>query len=115
MRKLLLLITVAIFSTQIVSAQKNGVTRFSFGPEIGFATGTSSINNSLGLGMSIQAEHFFQEDLSGTAFFGFDGYVGRSINTTSNHKGYNVFPLRIGARYYVGGGVFCGAQLGLGF
>lgn len=116
MRKFLLLTTVVIFSSLMASAQKNGVTRFSLGPEIGFTTGTFSNIAGLGLGASIQAEHFFQEDVSGTAYFGFIDYFGSSIpNTNTKYKSTLILPLRIGARYYIGDGFHLGAQIGLGF
>jgi len=115
MRKLILLSIVAVFSSQIVSAQKLGTTRFSFGPEIGFATGTFSNIAGFGIGASIQGEHFFQENVSGTVLFGFVDYFGASINSSTKYKSSLILPLRVGARYYIGDGFHLGAQIGLGF
>ena len=115
MRKFFLLIVVLVFSSTIVLAQKNGKTRFSVGAELGLTTGTSALTNSLGIGASVQAEHFFQEDLSGTVLFGVVSYIGRSASSTQNYKAYSVTPLRAGVRYYIGDGFHIGAQIGVGF
>lgn len=116
MRKLILLSFIIILSSLTVSAQKNGTTRFSLGPEIGFATGTFSNIAGFGIGAIIQAEHFYQENLSVTALFGFVDYFGASIpNTNTKYKSSLILPLRVGGRYYIGDGFHVGAQIGVGF
>ena len=114
MKRIFLIAVIGVCSVA-VNAQRLGTTKFSIGPEVGFATGTSATSNGLGGGATIQAEHFYQENISATLLFGFVGYTGRSLNSTSNYKAFNVFPLRIGGRYYIGEGFHLGAQLGVGF
>jgi hypothetical protein len=115
MRRLFVLTAIAVCSTLMAKAQKDGVTRFSLGPEIGIATGTFSNIAGLGLGATIQAEHFFQENVSGTAIFGFVDYFGASYNNNLKYKSTLILPLRVGGRYYIGDGFHLGAQIGLGF
>lgn len=115
MRRLIVLTAIAACSSLMVKAQKIGMTRFSLGAELSVTTGTASITNSLGIGASIQAEHFYQEDISGTASFGITSYLGKSASATQNYKAYTVFPLMVGGRYYIGNGFHLGAQIGLGF
>jgi hypothetical protein len=115
MRKLFVLTAIAVCSSLMVKAQKDGMTRFSVGPELGFATGTAGNFNSLGIGATIQAEHFYQENISATLLFGIVSYLGKSASSTQNYKAYTVLPLRVGGRYYIGNDFHVGAQIGLGF
>jgi len=115
MKKLFVLTAIAVCSSLMVKAQKDGITRFSLGPELGVATGTFSNFAGLGIGATIQAEHFFQENISGTAIFGLVDYFGTSYDNNLKYKSTVILPLRVGGRYYIGDGFHLGAQIGLGF
>jgi hypothetical protein len=116
MKKLLVLTVIAICLTTVVKAQKDGSTRVSLGPELGVATGTFSNFAGLGIGATVQAEHFFQENVSGTALFGIVDYFGASVpNSDVKYKATVILPLRVGARFYVGDGLHFGMQIGVGF
>lgn len=114
MKKVISLMIVSI-CVSLVGMAQNGVTRFSVGPELGIATGTFGLGWGLGIGASAQAEHFFQENLSGTALVGFVSYLGKSIGNGLKYKAINIIPLRVGARFYPVEGFHLGAQIGLGF
>ncbi|UAY51346.1 porin family protein [Ferruginibacter albus] len=114
MRKIFALTLIAISFASISFAQKDG-TRFSGGVELGFPTGSFGDVSTFGIGASLQAEHFFQENVSGTVYFGFLDYFGKSISSSVKYKATTILPLRIGARYYIGDGLHLGAQLGVGF
>jgi hypothetical protein len=115
MKKILVLTTITLCFSLMVKAQKDGLTRFSLGPEIGIATGTFANGWGFGIGASIQAEHFFQENLSGTAYFGVLDYFGKSNGVGSKNTSTTILPLRVGGRYYIGDGFHVGAQIGVGF
>jgi len=115
MKKLVILTIITISLSTVVKAQKFGETRFSLGPEIGAATGTFGNVAGLGLGATVQAEHFYQENVSGTILLGFVDYFGSSYNNNLKYKSTLIIPLRVGGRYYIGDGFHLGAQIGVGF
>ncbi|MEI9934342.1 MAG: outer membrane beta-barrel protein [Ferruginibacter sp.] len=116
MRKIITLTAIIILSSFIAMAQKKEIaTRFSAGPELGFATGTFSNGWGLGIGVSGQGEHFFQNNISGTALLGITSYVGKSIGSGIKNTSTTIVPLRIGARYYIADNFHVGAQIGVGF
>lgn len=115
MKRIFVLTVIAVCSSLMVTAQKDGTTRFSLGPELNIATGTFANGWGLGLGVSVQAEHFYQENLSGTVYFGLLDYFGKSNGVGSKYTSTTILPLRVGGRYYIGDGFHVGAQIGLGF
>ena len=115
MKKLIFVAVIAVFSCLTGWAQKNGSTRLSAGPEIGFASGTFGLNWGLAIGVSGQVEHFFQDKLSGTAFIGINDYFGKKISSGARLTSTTIIPIRIGARYYLSEGFHAGLQLGVGF
>ena len=120
MKKILLLLAVALTTASIAMAQRNGKTRFSIGPELGIAASNPLKDVSgnkgwgLGIGASAEVEHFFRENMSGTFHAGFVGYNGRSTGSSTKNKAYTVIPLTIGARAYAGNRLHAGAQFGVG-
>lgn len=116
MRKIIILSIIIICSSFIVKAQDVGLTRYSAGIELGSTSGTNSNAWGLGIGVSGQVEHFFQENLSGTFLVGVVSYIGKSYpgNSGLKYKAYNAVPIRIGVRYYIVDGFHVGAQLGVG-
>jgi hypothetical protein len=121
MKKEILFLIMALAITSISFAQKDGKTKFSIGPEIGWAT-TNPLSDipgnkgwGFGIGGSVQIEHFFQEQLSGAVSFGIVNYVGRSSSANTKNKAYTAIPVKVGGNYYVGNKLHLGAQVGVGF
>ena len=90
MKKSILLIAIILTAASAAIAQRQGRTRFSIGPEIGVAA-SNPLNNlpgnkgwGLGIGASVQADHFYRENLTGSAYLGVISYAGRA--QTSNSK-----------------------------
>lgn len=100
-----------------LKAQGDGDTKLNVGAELMFPSGSLSTTHSMGIGGSVQLEHFFQNKLSGLAYFGYQNYFGKSVGNGTNFKfsNYNVIPVRLGARYYLGDALHAGAQMGIGF
>ena len=116
-----MLTAIVLATTSIATAQREGKTRFSIGPELGIATSNpakdqNDINKGWGLGVggSAEVEHFFKENLSGTFHFGFVTYFGRSSGPSTKNKAYNTVPITVGGNAYVGGNFHVGAQIGVG-
>jgi hypothetical protein len=121
MRKNVLLLIMALSFTSISFAQKEGKTKFSIGPEIGWAT-TNPLSDipgnkgwGFGIGGSAQIEHFFREQSSGVVSVGIVNYVGRSSSANTKNKAYTAIPVKAGGNYYVGNKLHLGAQIGIGF
>jgi hypothetical protein len=115
MKRIFLITMIGVCSSVVVNAQRLGTTKFNVGPEIGIATGTFSNVAGLGIGATIQAEHFYKENLSATAIFGVVDYFGAAVSNNTKYKATLILPLRVGARYYIGEGFHLGAQIGVGF
>lgn len=121
MRKNLLFLIMALSITSMSFAQKNGKTKFSIGPEIGWATNNplSDIPGNkgwgFGIGGSAQIEHFFREQLSGAISFGIVSYVGRAFDANTKNKAYTAIPVKVGGSSYIGNKLHMGAQVGVGF
>jgi hypothetical protein len=98
------------------NAQKTHNVKFTFGPELGFATGSFSNTHSIGLGGTVQLEVPMQEHTNFTVFSGYISYNGKSVVNNVKYKGMGIIPLRGGIKhYFVGGGLYGGLQLGVGF
>jgi hypothetical protein len=116
MKKINLLILMAFCSSSLLLAQSQPAFKFSLGPELGFASGSFSNTHSIGIGATVQAEVSLQEHLYGTATFGIISYNGKSVAYTGTKTtGQIIIPLRIGAKYFLSGGVYGAAQIGVGF
>jgi hypothetical protein len=96
-------------------AQTDSKFKFSFGPELSLATGAFSDTHSFGIGASVQAEVLLQEHLYGTATFGLISYNGKSYGSGTKFKGETFLPLRVGAKYFLSGGVYGALQAGVAF
>lgn len=95
-------------------AQREGQTRFSIGPELGFVTGEASSGWGIGIGASADVQHFLQEHLTGDFSIGYVTYAGKSAGVGYKNKNYTTIPVRVGGRYFVGNNFHLGAQLGVG-
>ncbi|MEO7767953.1 MAG: hypothetical protein ABIS01_11020 [Ferruginibacter sp.] len=118
MKKLIL--SAALIMTLVITAfAQNEVqsNKFSFsaGPEAGFATGSFSGTHSVGIGGSAQAEYFVMDKLKATVTIGLLTYVGKSYSSNTDNAAQSIIPLRIGGKYFLTGGLYGGAQLGVAF
>ncbi len=120
MKKYFFLFVVGVTATTISFGQKYGKTKFSLGPEIGYATSNpfkafpENKGFGVGIGASAQVEHFFQESLSGVLSFGIISYAGRASGSTDKNKAYTAVPILVGGNAYVGDRFHIGAQIGAG-
>lgn len=121
MKKYFSLLVIGITVTTFSFGQKYGKTKISLGPEIGVATSNpfkkaqpQNKGFGLGIGGSIQAEHFFQESLSGVISFGIISYAGRSSGSNVKNKAYTAIPILVGGNAYAGDRFHIGAQIGVG-
>lgn len=116
MKKLLACTALAMASSLMVMAQNKADLRFSIGPELDFATGTFSNTHSVGIGATVQAEKFIQQNLYGTGTIGIVIFNGKSIGGTNvKFTGQTIIPLKIGVKYFLAGGLYGAAQIGAGF
>ena len=107
---------VSVCTSFILMAQSDSKFRFSVGPELSFASGSFSETHSIGIGGTVQAEVSLQEHLYGTATFGLIAYNGKSYpNTGTKRTGQIIIPLRVGVKYFLSGGIYAAAQMGVGF
>ncbi|HET7118028.1 MAG TPA: hypothetical protein VFI29_16140 [Hanamia sp.] len=125
MKKIIILTSIFLTMSFWTMAQREGKTRFSIGPELGYAT-SNPLNSfpgnkgwGLGIGASAEVEHFFQESASGIFYIGILSYKGRSSGTdlngvNTNNKAYTVIPIRVGGNIYAGSRLHLGAQIGVG-
>lgn len=125
MKKIIMLTALVVGTVSIAKAQREGKTRFSIGPELGYAT-SNPLNSfqgnkgwGLGIGASGEVEHFFQQNTSGIFYIGILSYKGRSAGTdlngvNTNNKAYTVIPIRVGGNIYAGSRLHLGAQIGVG-
>jgi len=114
MKKIILSAIIIIVSLSAFAQTENTFT-FSAGPELGFATGSFSNTHSVGIGGTVQAEYLVMDKLKATATFGILNYVGKSKTSNTDNAAQTVVPLRIGAKYFLAGGLYGGAQLGVAF
>jgi len=120
MKKIILFTAISFFMSSLSMAQRNGETRFSIGPELGYAISNpmkvipENKGWGVGFGVSAQVEHFFQQNFSTLVYAGFMGYNGRSSGASTKNKAYTAIPVRVGANLYAGNNLHIGAQLGVG-
>lgn len=116
MKKLYLSALLVIFSFGGTMAQSDKTFSVSVGPELAFATGSFSQSHSIGSGGTVQVEYLVKERLKATATVGVLAFIGKSRpNFTTNYPSQRVIPFRIGAKYYLTGNLYGGAQLGVAF
>lgn len=106
--------------TYAQSGLRDGTTKFSIGPTLGWSTHNplkdvpGNKGWSLGAGGILQVEHFYGPNYSGVAQIGIESFAGRSAGSGVKNKGYTVIPLRAGLYGYMGD-FHIGALIGIGF
>jgi len=114
MKKIIMLTAIAFTISSVATAQREGKTWFSVGPEIGLVTGDASSGWGLGIGASVDAQHFFQQNLTGDVSLGVVTYAGKSAGAGVKFKNYVTIPIKVGGRYFLGDNFHIGAQIGVG-
>ncbi len=119
MKTIILLIAITVTTVSVANAQRQGKTRFSIGPELGYASTNpyKGVNGNkgwgLGIGASAEVEHFFQQNLSGIFHVGFVSYAGRAKDANSKNKAYTAIPVTVGGNAYMAR-LHVGALIGVG-
>ena len=116
MKKLIAFTLSVFFASAVLKAQDEKKLKFSVGPELSIAVGSFSNSSSFGVGGTGQVEINLQEKLYGTGTSGILFYNGKSVpNTNTKRTGIVIVPVRAGAKYFLAGGVYGAAQLGIAF
>ncbi|MBL0356854.1 MAG: hypothetical protein IPP72_08150 [Chitinophagaceae bacterium] len=114
MKKVILLTTISLCVAAIRFAQDKGF-KFSVGPELALPIGDFSNGWSFGIGATAQVEKSLQDKLYGTATGGIVFYNGKSVGGGLKNAGISIIPIRVGAKYFLSGGIYGAMQVGLGF
>jgi hypothetical protein len=114
MKKVILLTSISLCVSAIIFAQDKGL-KFSVGPELALPIGNFSNGWSFGIGATAQIEKSLQDKLYGTATGGIVFYNGKSVGNGLKNEGIAIIPLRVGAKYFLSGGIYGAMQVGLGF
>jgi hypothetical protein len=115
MKKIFVLAAIVFCISSASIAQTDSKFKVSLGPELSFASGSFSDSHSFGIGGTIQVEVLLQEHLYGTATSGLIAYNGKSYGVGTKFKGETIIPVRIGVKYFLSGGIYGAAQIGVGF
>jgi hypothetical protein len=121
MKKLALVLTVFTASIIGAKAQSSGSQgEFTFGGGINAALpiGDFHLSHSFGIGVHLQGEYAFSDQVKGVATTGYTSFFGKSFDDGLGGK-YKVpsvgqIPILVGARYYPQPSFFVGAQVGFG-
>jgi hypothetical protein len=119
MKKLALVFTV--FTASIIGANAQEVT-FGGGINAALPIGDFHLSHTFGVGLHIQAEYPFSEQIKGVATTGYTAFFGKTytyddgLGDTYSVKAKSVglIPILVGARYYPSTSFFVGAQIGYG-
>jgi hypothetical protein len=125
MKKLALVLTVFTASIIGVKAQSSGSQgEFTFGAGINAALpiGDFHLTHSFGIGVHLQGEYAFSDQLKGVATTGYTSFFGKTFsyddgsgNTFSMKvPAVGQIPVLVGARFYPASSFFVGAQVGVG-
>lgn len=116
MKKILLAVVITAICTGAY-AQKDSDRKFGFsaGPEIGFATGDFNNTHSIGIGATIQGDFNIAPSTNFTLTTGYLTYAGKSAGSGIKYKSAGILPLKAGIKYFLSGGFYGAAQLGVGF
>jgi hypothetical protein len=117
MKKLILTASMILMISCLGFAQERKLT-FSIGPELSFPSGSFAETHSIGTGGTAQVEVLLQDKLKGIATVGVLGYLGKSVtinNVKYKYPGITMIPVKIGAKYYLSGGIYGAAEIGVAF
>jgi hypothetical protein len=123
MKKKLLILAVLFVSIISVKAQsKSDDFVFGGGVNLALPLGDFSDGWSFGIGVKLQAEKMFTDQVSGIASIGYTDFFGKTVTFdnglggTSSGKfpSFGLIPILVGGRYYFSTTFFAGVQIGLG-
>ena len=124
MKKQLLILAVLFTSFITVNAQsKSDDFVFGGGINLGLPIGNNfSTYYSFGIGVKLQGEKMFTDQVSGIGSIGYTDFFGKTITVDNGLGGtvsgkaqaFGLIPILVGARYYVAPTFFVGAQIGVG-
>jgi len=121
MKKLALVLTVFTASIIGVKAQSSGSQgEFTFGAGINAALpiGDFHLTHSFGVGVHLQGEYAFTDQIKGVATTGYTSFFGKTIDDGFGDKfkisSVGQIPVLVGARFYPQSSFFVGAQVGVG-
>jgi len=116
MKKFFLVIAISgICTGAFAQKESDKKVSFSIGPEIGFAVGNFNDTHSIGFGGTVQADINIAPSTAFTITTGYMSYAGRSVGGGLKYKAAGIIPLKAGIKYYLSGGFYGAAQLGVGF
>jgi len=123
MKKKLLILAILFVSLVSVNAQSKSNDDFVFGGgvNVGLPLGTFGDGWSFGIGVKLQAEKMFTDQVSGIASIGYTDFFGKSTTLdfgngpqTYKYPSFGLIPILVGGRYYFSTTFFAGVQIGLG-
>jgi hypothetical protein len=123
MKKLLVVFTVFTLSVIGVQAQSKDQT-FTFGGGVHLALPTGNFGDgwSFGLGVQLQGEYKFADNVTGVGTIGYSSFFGKTQTFPDGTGGtisaktpsVGLIPILVGARFYPSESFFIGAQIGYG-
>jgi len=121
MKKQLLILAVLFLSITAVNAQSKSDDGVVFGGGVNLALpigNNFSTYYSFGIGLKVQAEKMFTDQVSGIGSIGYTDFFAKSFDDGSGNSvkasAFGLIPILVGARYYASTNFFIGAQIGLG-
>jgi hypothetical protein len=114
MKHLFSFLTIFLFLSGIADAQVSNSWRIGFGINAGVATSDAF---KYALGGDIRVQKNFNKRLSGTITTGFTHFFEKDHFASYNQYGspYNVIPVKLGLKYFVGDNLYLGGEAGAGF
>lgn len=114
MKHLFSFLTILLFLSGITQAQTENSWRIGFGINSGIATSDAF---KYALGGDIRVQKNFNEHISGTIATGFTHFFEKDHFASYNQYGspYNVIPVKLGLKYFVGDNLYLGGEAGAGF
>ncbi|HEX4373928.1 MAG TPA: hypothetical protein VHZ50_11550 [Puia sp.] len=124
MKKKLLILAVLFVSIISVNAQSKSSDDFVFGGGInlGLPLGDFGDLTTFGIGIKLQAEKMFTDQVSGIASIGYTDFFGKTVTfdnglggtSSGKYPSFGLIPILVGGRYYFSPMFFAGVQIGLG-
>jgi hypothetical protein len=126
MKKKLLILAVLFVSIISVNAQSKSSSSDGFvfggGINLGLPLGDFGDGWSFGIGVKLQAEKMFTDQVSGIASIGYTDFFGKSTTVydgsgnaiSAKYPSFGLIPILVGGRYYIAPTFFVGVQIGLG-
>jgi hypothetical protein len=124
MKKLLLILTISCISIITVNAQSKSDAGIVWGAglNLGLPLGNFGDISTFGIGVKLQGEKMFTDQVSGLASIGYTDFFGKSTTLdfgngpqTYKYPSVSLIPILVGGRYYASPTFFLGAEIGVAF